>query len=420
MILRAIRKKKLQISFSIFWLIIGILLIIALLIPNLVENISKALGFEVPANMVFCLTIFVSFYLIFNLTISISKENKKNTLLIQEVSMLKKRVEELEKMQNKKVSIIVPIYNAQEHLKICLDSILNQTYKNIELILVNDGSTDNSIGIMKEYKEKYPEIINIITKENTGVSDTRNLGLGCVTGYYTMFSDNDDYMEENYIESYINADDNDYDIIIGGYIRKSYNGKVLFKRKLKDKELSPYIQLASWGKLYKTSYIRENEFKFLKTAIADDFYFNLFAYNNTDKIKIIDNIGYHWMFNETSLSNTDSKKMNRTDDLIVTLNQIHKDLKPKNNEIIDYFYLRTVIYYILFSCKKVEYNKIIEEYNKLFKWLEEHTKDYKKNKYLKLFNNSGEQTSVKFVIYVFMLLKKLHLIKPFIFIYSKV
>ena len=97
LILKSIRKKKLQMSFSVFWLITGILLIIELLIPNLVENISKILGFEVPANMVFCLTIFVSFYLIFNLTIGLSKENKKNTMLVQEVSILKKRVEELEK-----------------------------------------------------------------------------------------------------------------------------------------------------------------------------------------------------------------------------------------------------------------------------------------------------------------------------------
>lgn len=96
LILKAIRKKKLQIAFSVFWLITGVLLIVALLIPNLVENISKMLGFEVPANMVFCLTIFVSFYLIFNLTVAISKENKKNTMLVQEVSILKKRVEELE------------------------------------------------------------------------------------------------------------------------------------------------------------------------------------------------------------------------------------------------------------------------------------------------------------------------------------
>ena len=102
LVLKAIRKKNLQMSFSIFWLVTGVMLIIALLIPNLVENISKILGFEVPANMVFCITIFVAFYLIFNLTISISKENKKNTTLIQEISMLKKRVAELEEKEKNK------------------------------------------------------------------------------------------------------------------------------------------------------------------------------------------------------------------------------------------------------------------------------------------------------------------------------
>lgn len=321
---------------------------------------------------------------------------------------------------NKKVSIVVPIYNAEEHLKLCLDSILNQTYKNIELVLVNDGSTDNSINIINEYKEKYSNIIKVINKENTGVSDTRNIGVENATGEYLMFSDNDDYMEPNVIEEYIKANDNDYDIIIGGYLRKTYEGKILFTRKLENKELSPYIQLASWGKLYKMSFIKENNFKFLKTAIADDFYFNIFAYNATDKIKSIDNVGYHWMFNSKSLSNTDSKKMNRTDDLIKTLNQIQKDIKTKNRQIIDYFYIRTVIYYILFSCKKVEYKKIIEEYNKLFEWLEKNTNNYNKNKYIKISNNSGEQKNVKMIIYIFMLLKKIHLIKPFIFMYSKV
>ena len=97
LVIKSIRKKKLQMAFSVFWLITGIVLIVALLIPNLVENIAGLLGFEVPANMVFCITIFVAFYLIFNLTISLSKENKKNTELIQEVSLLKKRVGELEK-----------------------------------------------------------------------------------------------------------------------------------------------------------------------------------------------------------------------------------------------------------------------------------------------------------------------------------
>lgn len=96
-ILKAVKNKRMQISFLIFWMFTGIILIVALAIPGLVDNISKALGFEVATNMIFCVAIFIAFYLIFNLNILLSKENKKNVLLIQELSILKKKVEELEK-----------------------------------------------------------------------------------------------------------------------------------------------------------------------------------------------------------------------------------------------------------------------------------------------------------------------------------
>lgn len=95
-VLKAIKNKKVQISFSVLWILIGLILFIALAIPNLVENVSKMLGFELSVNMIFCVAIFICFYLIFNLNIMVSKENKKNVLLIQEISILKKKVNELE------------------------------------------------------------------------------------------------------------------------------------------------------------------------------------------------------------------------------------------------------------------------------------------------------------------------------------
>ena len=103
-ILRAIKHKKVQLSFSVFWILTGLVLVIALAIPNLVENISHLLGFELTVNMIFCLSIFICFYLIFNLNIILSKENKKNILLVQEISLLKKRVEDLEEKQKEKNS----------------------------------------------------------------------------------------------------------------------------------------------------------------------------------------------------------------------------------------------------------------------------------------------------------------------------
>lgn len=96
-ILKAVKRKNMRIGYLIFWSITGVLLIIALCIPNLVENISRLVGFEMPINMIFSGAIFVILYLIFNLTTLISREQNKNVLLIQEISMLKARVEELEK-----------------------------------------------------------------------------------------------------------------------------------------------------------------------------------------------------------------------------------------------------------------------------------------------------------------------------------
>lgn len=96
-ILKSVKKKNMRINYLIFWSITGVLLIIALLVPNFVDNVSKFLGFELPINMIFSFAIFIVLYLIFDLTKLITKEQNKNITLIQEISILKKRVEDLEK-----------------------------------------------------------------------------------------------------------------------------------------------------------------------------------------------------------------------------------------------------------------------------------------------------------------------------------
>ena len=99
-IAKAVKRKNMRIGYLIFWTITGIALIISLLIPNLIEETSKILGFEVPINMIFSIAIFIILYLIFDLTIVISNESKNNVMLIQEISILKKKVKELEKNNN--------------------------------------------------------------------------------------------------------------------------------------------------------------------------------------------------------------------------------------------------------------------------------------------------------------------------------
>lgn len=101
-VLKAIKHKKIKISFSIFWILTGGVLIIALAIPNLIANISNMLGFKLTVNMIFCMAIFICFYLIFNLNILLTKENRKNILLIQEVSLLKKEIQEIKNKDERK------------------------------------------------------------------------------------------------------------------------------------------------------------------------------------------------------------------------------------------------------------------------------------------------------------------------------
>ena len=115
------------------------------------------------------------------------------------------------------VSIILPVYNAQNHLARCIGSILNQTYKNIELIILNDGSKDHSLPVCEEFRAKDSRIV-LVDKENSGVSDTRNLGLKLAGGKYVQFVDSDDYIAPDYTARLVEAaEKTGADLVISPY-----------------------------------------------------------------------------------------------------------------------------------------------------------------------------------------------------------
>ena len=103
-------------------------------------------------------------------------------------------------MKKIKVSVCIPVYNMEKYIEDCIKSLVNQTLKEIELIFVNDGSTDNSLNILNEYKKQYPDIIKVISQENKGLGGARNKGLELASGEYIGFVDADDFVEPNMYE----------------------------------------------------------------------------------------------------------------------------------------------------------------------------------------------------------------------------
>ena len=180
------------------------------------------------------------------------------------------------------ISIIVPIYNVEKYLRKCIDSIINQSYSNLEIILIDDGSPDKCGKICDEYSKKDSRI-KVIHKENEGVSSARNVGLDMISGKYITFVDPDDYIEKDMIKKlYDWIKEYDADISICGVINKDENYNILMKSKGQDiillnrqdsfKELMEeyYFNNVCWAKLYKADLwkdIRFNE----KTKIAEDF-----------------------------------------------------------------------------------------------------------------------------------------------------
>lgn len=198
----------------------------------------------------------------------------------------------------KKVSIIVPIYNSELYLDECIKSIINQTYKNIEILLLDDGSTDNSLTICNKYK-KEDSRIRIIKKNNSGVSNTRNIGITKSLGEYIAFVDSDDVIDKRYIEYLIKDIDDTYFNVCKSKIIYSNNLQNLKNTKYKKNELEKkdFIYLSEINvlnspcyKLFNRKIIKENRIKFNENlSLGEDLLFNLDYLKHIKKIYIVDN-----------------------------------------------------------------------------------------------------------------------------------
>jgi glycosyltransferase involved in cell wall biosynthesis len=261
-------------------------------------------------------------------------------------------------MKPPKISVIVPVYNVQDYLKQCLDSILCQTFSNIEIICVNDGSTDKSRKILEEYKQKDSRII-IIDKKNGGLSSARNAGMKVARGEFYSFIDSDDWIENTMLEKlYENITTLNTDISICavhqfdetnkknddcnpyytlGYFDESFDNKVFSY-----KDTKPFIMdvcVMAWNKLYRKSLIDKCNAQFPNGLIFEDgpFFFSIFF--KTNRVSIVRDFLYYYRINrKNSIIQKAGKKFLNVIDVAEIMYSKIKDLDDYNE--IQYTFFR--------------------------------------------------------------------------------
>ena len=279
-----------------------------------------------------------------------------------------------------KYSFIVPVYNTEKYLKKCLDSLVNQTYKDFEIIVVNDGSTDKSSNIISKYQKKYKNII-VIDKENEGLSMARNRGVQKSSGKYIIFVDSDDYVSNKLLEE-VDKKIDDSDILRfqiatedEGYTKISEYHEEGFESMCgydAFKYLSSYHFVEpAWCYVTRKNYYIENKFSFKKGVYHEDFGLIPYVIYKARKVKSIDFIGYYYIQrNGSIMNNNDYKKtVKKAFDMLEqykTMRLFAKNINRKNN-LDDYFlsYISNSVIVKARELKKDEKKVYINELKKL-------------------------------------------------------
>lgn len=251
------------------------------------------------------------------------------------------------------ISIIMSVYNVEKYLEECLASIFNQSYKDFELIIINDGSTDNSLTIINKYLKKYSNIV-YLEQQNKGLSEARNLGLSFAKGEYILFIDSDDYIDKEMFKIMIEKiESNKSDMVIIGHTEfyddvkgndcevklnisdsKSYSGL-----EVANLMLECNIMGVAWNKLYKTEKLKKDNFYFESGRYTQDWYPIFKHISNLQKISFVNLPLYKYRLRSTSTTSKKNKK--RLEDyyyaITSILNYVEENKEKFNENSINKF-----------------------------------------------------------------------------------
>lgn len=297
-----------------------------------------------------------------------------------------------------KVSVIVPVYNVEKYIEKCLESLVNQTLEDIEIIIVNDGSKDDSDKIIKKYQEKYKNIV-YLEKENGGLSDARNFGIPHAKGEYIAFLDSDDYIEyDMYEKMYNKAIENDSDYVECDFIWEYPNKKVIDTGVAYNgnHEMLQKVRVVAWNKLIKREILEKTKIIFPKGYRYEDVEFTYKLIPHLKKVDFVKEPLVHYIQRDGSISNVQNERTKEIFDVLENVLTYYKENEfyEEYKEELEYIYVRFLFCSSLLRMVKIEDKKVKKQlleqtYENAYKKFPE----WKKNKILK--NKSGKNIYLK-------------------------
>ena len=247
-----------------------------------------------------------------------------------------------------KVSVIVPVYNVEKYISKCLESLVNQTLDDLEIIIVNDGSTDNSEKIIKQYIEHNPNKFIYLTKENGGLSDARNYGIPYAKGEYIAFLDSDDYVEENtYKDMYELAKRENSDLVECDFIWEYPNKKKIDVGEIYNgkHEMAQKVRVVAWNKLIRKTILEKTKIEFPKGYRYEDLEFTYKLIPYIEKVSFLKKPCVHYIQRDNFISNTQNE---RTKEILEVFDHVisyykEKEIYEEYFTQIEYTYTRVLL-----------------------------------------------------------------------------
>lgn len=328
-------------------------------------------------------------------------------------------------MKDELISIIVPVYNGGKTIKRAIKSIFTQDYPAIEIVIINDGSTDNSESVINSLVCEEPSnvTIHLFYEENSGICKARNLGIDKANGKYIVFMDQDDEYEPHGISELAAAISKGADFVIGGFrLIDSTSGKTMEKWVLKkEDEYSPFRITAPWSRIFRKEIIDRNHIRFFDTKISEDFYFNFVYLSYCNKVDFIEKTLYKWYFYKKSESHKNMSVFSKNRNPFIMLNRLFLDINPNSNmdkNCFAFAITKEVIWYLYYINNSVSSSQMKKLVRKSFTFLDSHLQ----NNYsviMKFGHPNGERFRIRLIVKSSYLLYKLHLLNALLSIMRK-